>query len=200
MNHLAHALIAVRCGGSIVGNLLGDFVKGRPEDRWSGEVLDGIRLHRRVDALTDAHPATARSLRRFRPEFRRWGGVLADIFYDHLLARGWDELGEGTLRAFSDRVLAELEAARPELPERMLLFVDYMHASDLLVSYAEVEGVDRALQGVSRRVRRANPLGRGVEELEREESGFESDFRELFPDLLRDARAHARREDARRKP
>ena len=41
-----------------------------------------------------------------------------------------------------------------------------------------------ALQGISRRLRRANPLGTAVEELEREMAGFESDFREFFPDLL----------------
>jgi acyl carrier protein phosphodiesterase len=75
----------------------------------------------------------------------------------------------------------------------MQRFVDYLRAADLLVAYAETEGVDRALQGLSRRVRRANPLGDGVEELERAASGFEADFRELLPDLLHEARAHSRR-------
>lgn len=212
MNHLAHALVAVRAGGSIVGNLMGDFVKGDPAaaaaNPLPADILEGIRLHRRVDAFTDAHPAVARSLRRFRPRFRRWGGVLTDIFYDHVLARCWDELGEGTLRGFADRVYAELEDARRTvpLPERMQRFLDYLRAADLLVAYAETEGVDRALQGLSRRVRRANPLGDGVEELERAGPGFEADFRELFPDLLREARAHARAarerppEITRRKP
>jgi acyl carrier protein phosphodiesterase len=196
LNHLAHALVAVRAGGSIVGNLMGDFVKGDPAaGPLPDEILEGIRLHRRVDAFTDAHPATARSLLRFRPRFRRWGGVLTDIFYDHVLALRWDELGEGTLRGFADRVYGELERARHAvpLPERMQRFLDYMRAADLLAAYAEVEGVDRALQGLARRVRRPNPLGEGVEELERAAPGFEADFRELLPDLLREAQAHAGR-------
>jgi len=193
LNHLAHALVAVRAGGSIVGNLMGDFVKGRPSPSLPPEILQGIALHRRVDAFTDDHPATARSLQRFRPRFRRWGGVLTDIFYDHVLARAWDELGEGTLRGFADRVYGELEDARRAvpLPERMQRFLDYMRAADLLVAYAETEGVDRALQGLTRRVRRQNPLGEGVEELERAAPGFEADFRELLPDLLQEAREYS---------
>lgn len=197
MNHLAHALIAVRCGGSIVGNLMGDFVKGRPAVTLPASIREGIRLHRRVDAFTDGHPAVARSVRRFRPAYRRYAGVLADIFFDHVLARRWDELGEGALRGFADRVYGELEEARDGLPERMRRFLDYMRATDLLVAYADVEGVDRALQGLSRRLRRANPLGSGVEELERDGAGFETDFRELFPDLLREAEAFTRRERPR---
>jgi acyl carrier protein phosphodiesterase len=195
LNHLAHALVAVRAGGSIVGNLMGDFVKGRPPESLPEDLRRGIALHRRVDAFTDEHPAAVRSLGRFRPRFRRWGGVLADIFYDHVLARRWTELGEGSLRGFADRVYAELEAARHAvpLPERMQRFLDYMRASDLLVAYAEEEGVDRALQGLSRRVRRPNPLADGVEELERAAPGFEADFRELLPDLLREAREHSAR-------
>ncbi|NNE43355.1 MAG: DUF479 domain-containing protein, partial [Gemmatimonadetes bacterium] len=80
----------------------------------------------------------------------------------------------------------ELEAHRPRLPERMQRFTDFMRASDLLVSYRELEGIDRSLQGISRRIRRANPLADGVTELEREGEKLEADFREFLPDLLRE--------------
>lgn len=184
MNVLAHAWLASRAGESIVGHLLGDFVKGRAEDRWEGDLLHGIHRHRKIDAYTDDHPAVRRSVRRFRGEFRRWGGVLADMYYDHVLANAWGELGEGTLRSFADRVYGELEEHRPRLPQRMQHFTDFMRASDLLVSYTELEGIDRSLQGISRRVRRANPLADGVTELEREGERLGADFREFVPDLL----------------
>lgn len=172
---------------------MGDFVKGRPEGRYDGVVLEGIRAHRRVDAYTDEHPAVRRSFRRYRPEYRRYAGVLTDIFFDHVLARLWEEYADRPLRRFADDVYAELREARASLPGRMQRFLDYMLATDLLVSYRETEGVDRTLQGVSRRLRRSNPLGTAVEELEREADGFESDFREFFPDLLREFGAERRK-------
>ena len=180
MNHLAHALLAVRTGTSLVGNLLGDFVKGRPEDHYRGELLRGIRVHRAVDAFVDEHPSFRRSRERLPAALRRWSGVLVDVGYDHVLAALWDEMGDGRLRDFADRVYAELEAARPRLPERMHRFVDYMTSTDLLVAYADPDGLRRALEGMSHRVRRENPLARAAGDLLRVAPGLESDFRSLF--------------------
>jgi acyl carrier protein phosphodiesterase len=186
VNHLAHALVAVRTGTSIVGNLMGDFAKGRPEDRWSGQLLEGIRLHRRVDALTDDHPAFSASRARLRPELRRWAGVLVDLYWDHVLARAWDDLGEDTLRAFADRVYGELAAARVAggLPGRMPRFVDYLVSTDLLVAYREPAGIARALAGLATRTRRPSPLAGASADLEALRPGLESDFRAFWPDLL----------------
>jgi acyl carrier protein phosphodiesterase len=185
VNHLAHALVAHRAGGSIVGNLLGDFVKGDPRDRWKGALLEGILLHRRIDALTEVHPAFERSRRRIRPELRRWAGILVDVFYDHLLARRWEEFCDRPLRDFADEVYAALRRDWHVLPEHMTGFATYMIDTDLLVAYREEEGVARALAGMSRRVPRAGPLRDAAAELVRERAGLDADFCEIFPDLLR---------------
>jgi len=193
VNHLAHALLAVRTGTSIPGNLLGDFVKGRPEDRWDGELLRGIRLHRAVDAFVDLHPAFARSRARISPARRRFAGVLVDLAYDHLLARDWERRGEGTLREFADRVYAELEAAGDILPERMRGFRRYMVDTDLLVAYRERAGIARALAGMSRRMRRPNALAGGEEELDRAGDDLARDLEELLPAVVDAARREAAR-------
>ena len=188
MNHLAHALIAVRTGTSIPGNLLGDFVKGRPEDHFDGALLRGIRLHRAVDAFVDEHPAFARSRARVAPERRRFAGILVDMAYDHVLARHWELWGDGALRTFADRVYAELTGAGDVLPERMRTFRRYLIDADLLVAYGTREGIARALAGMSRRMRRANPLAEGIEDIERAQAGLEEDFAEIFPAVLAAAR------------
>jgi acyl carrier protein phosphodiesterase len=184
VNHLAHALVAHRAGGSITGNLMGDFVKGDPSDRWDGELLEGIRLHRRVDAFADDHPAFLRSRERLRPPLRRFAGILVDVFWDHLLARRWEEYSDRPLREFVDDVYAEIRRHRDVLPERMTGFATYMIDTDLLFAYREPAGVARAFAGMSHRMRRANPLGEAMPALERERTGLDADFGEFFPDLL----------------
>lgn len=184
MNHLAHALIAVRTDTSIVGNLLGDFVKGRPEGAWHGELLRGIRLHRAVDAYVDDHPAFARSRARIAPARRRFAGILVDMAYDHVLAGDWDTWGEGTLREFADRVYRELEAAGDALPGRMRRFRRYLVDTDLLSAYARRDGVAAALAGMSGRMRRPNPLAAGMDDIEAARDGLAADFRALWPDVL----------------
>ena len=184
MNHLAHALVAERTGTSVVGNLMGDFVKGDLASRYHGDLLRGILLHRQVDAFTDDHPAFLRCRGRFRPPFRRFAGVLVDVFWDHLLARDWERHGGGEpLAGFASRVYAALAERRAELPARMLGFVEYMTDTNLLVAYAVPEGVARALAGLSRRFPRENPLAEGLSELHRIGPEVEADLAEFLPDL-----------------
>jgi acyl carrier protein phosphodiesterase len=183
VNHLAHALLAADTGTSIVGALMGDFVKGRPGDLYSGALLEGILLHREVDAFTDAHEIFARSRRRIAAPHRRFSGVLVDIFYDHFLARHWSEFSPVPLRAFADDVHARLARRESELPERMRGFVRYMIETDLLVSYRERSGIERALRGMSSRLSRPNPLAGGLAALDAEHAGLERDFFEFFPEL-----------------
>jgi acyl carrier protein phosphodiesterase len=184
VNHLAHALVAERAGGSIVGNLMGDFVKGRPEDRYGGALLAGIRLHRRVDVFADENEVFARSRVRILPPLRRYAGILVDIFYDHFLAKRWTEFADRPLRDFADAVYEELRTEHDALPPRMTGFVSYMIDTDLLVAYREREGIARAFAGMSRRIRHENPLNEAIGELDREYEALESDFLEFFPQLL----------------
>lgn len=198
MNHLAHALVAHRTGTSITGNLMGDFVKGRPEDTVHGVLLEGVRLHRRVDAFTDDHPAFRRCRARVRPELRRFAGILVDVYWDHVLARDWDRYGPQPLPDFARRVYADLARHRDALPARMHRFVEYMVSTDLLVAYAAPEGLARALSGMSRRMRRENPLAEGAAEFERIAADVSADFHEFLPDLLEHVATWAAKPEERR--
>ena len=56
MNYLAHFALAGPETGLLVGGFLGDYIKGRLENRFSPEIERGIRLHRAIDQYTDSHP------------------------------------------------------------------------------------------------------------------------------------------------
>jgi acyl carrier protein phosphodiesterase len=190
MNHLAHALIAARTRSSLFGSLLGDFVKGELGHQYDPATIAGVRLHRQVDAFTDAHAIVARSRRRLRPPYRRYAGILVDMYYDHFLARDWSEYEREPLAQFARRVYSLLARRRDELPANMHRFADYLVREDLFAAYRSREGIARALAGVSGKLKRANPLASGGEELERNYEGFEEDFRAFFPEVL--AHAHSR--------
>jgi acyl carrier protein phosphodiesterase len=183
VNHLGHIWVARRTGTSVVGNILGDFVKGDPSRRWDGELLEGIRLHRRIDAHTDDHPAFRRCRERLAPGLRRWAGAVIDVLWDHVLARDWEQFDAEPLRAVADDAYARLEAARPRLPERMVRFVDYAVATDVFVAYGTRPGIERVLAGMSTRVRRPNPLAGAHRELDRQGGELAADCHVFLADL-----------------
>ncbi len=183
MNYLAHLYLADNDTESLLGNLMGDFVKGHVDGHLSPAIQQGIALHRKIDAFTDVHPVFKQSKQRLSPEVRRYGGILVDLFYDHFLARHWDSYAKLPLRHFSQQVYGILLSHYELLPNAMQRSVSYMIRVDLLMSYREITGIDNALRGIGRRLKRANPLASAAKELQRHYPALEADFAAFFPEL-----------------
>lgn len=190
MNHLGHLLLARVAGMDPVATLLGDFVKGRLEERFEGRRLAGVRFHRTVDRFTDDHALHLRSRNRIPPPRRRYAGVLIDVFYDHYLARHWGQFSDEALEHFAERVYAAFHAERADLPERLQQFGDYMAKERLLTGYGELSTVERVVRQMSFRLSRPNPLASAAGELSRHYAALEQDFLTFFPDAIDFARSH----------
>ncbi|HEY0684091.1 MAG TPA: acyl carrier protein phosphodiesterase [Steroidobacter sp.] len=187
MNWLAHVFLSEPDVEFRLGNLLADIVRGEELRRMSARFQLGVQKHKQIDAFTDAHPLVKRSRSRVGAEFRRFSGVLVDVFYDHLLATNWDRYSPIVLDAFTAKFYADIEANRIELPASARVTLDRIIRHDLLGSYRRVEGVERSLRRISAylssRWRREFALEKGVADLLANFDGFEADFAEFFPQL-----------------
>ena len=188
MNFLAHAFLSDGTADGLLGSLLGDFVKGPLDDRYRPAVRHGLVLHRRVDTFTDAHPVVAGSRARIVGTRRRYAGILVDMFYDHFLARHWDDYAAEPLDCFTRRIYAVLLAHRQELPERLQRIAPSIASSDWLGSYREIAATGIAVDRLGQRLTRGNALLGSVDELVRNYALFEHDFRRFLPDLILFAR------------
>ncbi len=193
MNHLAHLLLAGDDAEAQVGQLLADFVTAGDIAAFAPGIRAGIRAHQRIDSFADSHPVFARARRRLKPPYRRFGGVLLDICFDHFLARCWERYGGGgSLAGFADRTCRILNDYRDLPPARFRRAVAAMCRDDWLVGYASLAGVDRALQGLSKRFPRANPLASGGTVPRDQHAALEADFQAFFPALAEYARSPCR--------
>ena len=189
MNYLAHLIIAEITGTSRVGSFLGDFVKGPMHQiPINAAYLQGVFLHRKVDVFTDAHPVVARSRARISPYRRRFAGIIIDVAYDFYLANQWQDYSNMPLSKFVAQFYAELAHSKQELPDNAQAIVDFMISGNWLENYQYVEGVNFALNGISRRYRRRysreNPLETSVDEILANFDSLSLDFAEFFPELI----------------
>ena len=79
---------------------MADYVKGYAGNDYSQAVLIGIRMHRRIDVLTDTHPLVKQARQLFPNEYRRVAPITLDIFWDHFLSLHWDKF-EPTYRSWN---------------------------------------------------------------------------------------------------
>jgi acyl carrier protein phosphodiesterase len=193
MNHLAHALLAAPDDDCMLGSLIADAVRGGIDPALPRGVRIGIALHRSVDVFTDAHAQVVDARALFEPPYRRYAGILLDIWFDHLLARDWAVYAGDPLHAFSQRVQQLLRTRVAELPTRMHGLARYMQANDLPEAYADVAMIERVLRGMSQRVSRTNPMADALPVLQALAAPLDRHFAAFFPDLV----GHAARERVR---
>jgi len=185
VNFLAHALLGSAVPALRVGGLAGDFVKGPLPAGLPPDLADGVALHRAIDSFSERHPAFVASRARIGSLRRRYGGVLVDMFYDHLLALHWQHFSRQPLVGFADETYRLAAARLPDLPARFGEVFEMMRGGDWLAGYRRPGHVADALGRMSRhRIRRANPLADGFEEFLAARDGFEQDFLQFFPDAV----------------
>lgn len=188
MNYLAHLYLAEDTEESLLGNIMGDFVKGPINGGFHPEIIKGIRTHRKVDVFTDSHEIFRASRRLISPERRRFSGIIMDLTFDHLLARNWASYSDRELSAFIRRTYDVLTRRNDVLPEKFRTALPRMIEEDWLGSYRTMEGAGTAIDRISGRLRRRfgreNTLTGAIEEVERNYEELERNFNAFFPELI----------------
>jgi acyl carrier protein phosphodiesterase len=187
VNWLAHVFVSEPEIEFRLGNLLADLIRGDARAAVSADFARGAEQHKRIDAFTDAHPVVRRSRRRVSEQYRRFSGVLVDVFYDYLLATNWSHYSSESLDEFTSRFYAEAKASSVVLPPDASATLERIVRYDLLGSYRELSGVERSLRRVSlylsQRWKRDFALEKSVEDLRAHEAELSADFAEFFPQL-----------------
>ena len=190
MNYLAHLYLSEPTEDAWLGSLLGDFVKGPLDGRYSEDVTRAIALHRKIDSYTDAHPVVLQSKSRVSAQRRRYAGIMVDMFYDHFLAKYWREFHDEPLEEFTARIYAILARRQAMLPEKLQQMAPKMAQWNWLASYAEVSSIHTALDRMGQRLKYQNRLLHSADELVEHYTGLEADFRAYLPQVQQFAKRH----------
>lgn len=190
MNYLAHILLSGPDPDMQVGGLLGDFVKGPLRGDYPAAVERGIWLHRHIDAHTNASAEMRELTSRFPPPWRRYGGIVLDVAWDHLLARRWQSYHPLPLEPYCANFYTHLASCQPWLPEQARAFS--LRARDIgwLESYADAGTMPRVLARIGQRLHRPIALEQAWAVVEAHNDELETQFAAIMAELLRIASPH----------
>lgn len=183
MNFLSHLYLAGNSEGLIIGNYIADSVKGSDFNNFSKEIQQGILLHRKIDTFTDAHPVVEQSKQRLREKYKKYAGVIVDIYYDHYLAVNWNNYSEMELKLFVENIYSIISSNHNILPYKSAMFTKYMLEHNILLGYAKLEGIERVLKGMARRTTFESNMEYAIDDLKEHFLLFENEFKLFFPEL-----------------
>ena len=160
-------------------------MKGNRYKDYPDRVAKGVVLHREIDRYTDTHATVGQSKDRLRGKYRHYAGVIIDMFYDHYLAKYFQEYHSQPIADFCEHHYRNLESFMDQMPERAQNMLPYMIRGNWLLNYGKLEGIHRALTGMSRRTRFDSKMEEAVQELIAYYEDFKNEFESFFPELDR---------------
>jgi len=193
MNFLAHLWLADQTTTSLAGAVLGDWLHGRVPEHLPPEIRLGVSLHRRVDVMTDAHPAIVATRTQFPHGDRRYAGIVLDVVTDHLLWNRWDEFSDEKLPDFCARCGADVQANARWFDEAGGFAPTAREFELLLLSYGSAGGIRHALHRIADRMRKPEGLIAASERWPEHAELLAPRLDELLGDLSAAALAFVRR-------
>lgn len=183
MNYLAHIYLSGNQPDITIGNFVADSIKGKQYLSYPSEIQKGILLHRQIDTATDKHPAFRKSTKRLHEKYGHYSGIIVDIFYDHFLAKNWDDYSDTPIEDYIQTFYNLLRNNFGVLPENIQKMAPFMMKGNWLLIYSNLEGIDRVLAGMNRRTKNRSGMHRAGEELRSSYDLFETEFKLVFKDL-----------------
>ena len=184
MNFLAHAYLSFNEPKVLVGNFIGDFVRGNIEELFEKEIVAGILLHREIDQFTDFHPEVKKAQQVLKPQFGRYSLVITDIYFDHFLSKYWSQYDKRPIEMFSRQVYAVIEKNKDILPKKFLHMFAYMREQNWLTSYGTLEGIGTAFRNMAKRASFDSKMEIAHFALKENYETFKQHFDRFFPELV----------------
>jgi len=183
MNFLAHIYLSGENKEIALGNLIGDMVKGQAYLKYEENIRIGLILHRNIDFFTDNHQVFKHSRKLISPHFHRYSGIVTDIYYDHFLAKNWNEYCQTPLQEQVNEIYRLLIKNYLKLPYRAQRITPFMIIRNWLGTYGSNDHLHQIFLGMHRRTLEKGNMHKGLEVLLANYEELEQDFRLFFDDI-----------------
>jgi acyl carrier protein phosphodiesterase len=185
MNYLAHIHLAHLTNTSMLGNFLGDFVKGSDLSHLNDEHQLGVILHRKIDSFTDTH-GQVKALRNLFPKsIRRMSGVVIDIYFDHLLCAHWTRFSEPALDNLLEHFYIEIQDYPNNISDRFTHVRHGLLTYRWLADYQHSENCERSFLQIEKRLtNRVIFANEAMQFIQQNESELQARFLDFYPELI----------------
>lgn len=184
MNYIAHIHLGLCTQTSLLGNFLGDFVKGSDFSHLPLELQHGVRLHRKVDQYTDSYQAIVDLKRRFPTQVRRMAGVSLDIYFDYLLLVHWHQYADQSYHTLLARFYRELDQTPVTLTERFTRVRDSLLEHRWLENYKQPGACLNAFLAIEKRLNNRMIFAQqSIQYIESNSDTIEQVFLDFYPQL-----------------
>lgn len=185
MNYLAHAYLSPAEPLVLMGNLWGDLLRPRDYSALPEPMLKGLRLHKAIDAFTDAHLAVDEMMELIRPFQGKYTPVVTDVLMDFMLSTYWQRYHSDPIETFCEGTYMLVRKHLKWMPDHLHPRIQRMLDHEWLESCKNRYRMERTLVMLSRRASFENQIPDALIPYDLHQEKMDRLFEYFFEDLKR---------------
>lgn len=151
MNFLAHIYLSGKDNEIKIGNFIADALKGSTYKTYPKKITKGVIIHRAIDSFADSHKIYSKAKIPLQPKYGHYSGIVLDVFFDHFLARNWEQFSNQNFKAFCRNFYLTLALNVATLPPRYRYMFPFLVVGDWFGSYKYIDNIESVLYSMSKR-------------------------------------------------
>ena len=181
---MAHAYLSFGDAPRLTGNMMADFIRGKPLPELPEAIRQGIVLHREIDDFTDHHAINHEAYAFFRPSAGKFAPVFLDIAYDYFLSNHPAYFpDQESLNRFAADTYRGIGQHLAHTDERFQQMFVRMRDQNWLARYNQTESMARSFHSVTYRTKHITDTEPIFEAFLTHQTGLKAAFDAFFPDL-----------------
>jgi acyl carrier protein phosphodiesterase len=185
MNLVAHQYLSFNQPDIQIGNYLGEVVKGNKYLNYPQSISKGILLHRAIDHFTDENEIVKKSTSYFHATQHKYAPIIIDLMYDYFLIKHWNLFCDIPFEKFKQDCYTIFNNSYSTYPTSLQEMTNHLIQYDWFENYKTLEGIQRTLNGISKRTKFSNNLNHSLKSMIEYQDYIEEHFLLFMPRVIK---------------
>lgn len=183
MEILLNAFFSSHDPETMAGSFLGSSYVNNHNNYFNSNIEKGQAISASIDNFIETHPVCQKSVLLLSPKSRKYGSRILRLYYDHLLARHWEQYSEIPFDAFCLEIVDVLKTYNPIFPYKPKRVANRVIRKNLVSTIRTINGLNEYIKDMTRYNSYNSIIQESIGDLVKNYDSFNRDFRIIYPEL-----------------
>jgi acyl carrier protein phosphodiesterase len=167
----------------MVGSFLGRGYVNNHHNSFNSDIEKGQAISLSIDNFIENNPLCQKSIQRLSPKARKYGDKILRLYYDHLLARNWEQYSHIPYQVFCLEIVEVLKTHNDVFPYKPKRVANRIIRKNLASSIQSISGLNEYIKDMTRYNSYNSIIQEAIGDLVKNYDSFNNDFLRIFPEM-----------------
>lgn len=186
MEILLNAFFSYQDPEIMVGSFLGAGYVNNRHNGFSSNLERGQLISLSIDNFIEKNPVCQNSILLLTPKYRKYSNRILRLYYDHFLARSWENYSDIPYQTFCDEIVEVMKSHNDLFPYKPKRVANRIIRKNLVLSLRTINGLNEYIKDMTRYNSYNALIQESVGDLVKNYDSFSKDFHLLFPEMIKE--------------